>query len=130
MLIFEKQYIHICTYTLLGVKMDKQLLKEINNLHAQICGGLADPKRIAILYAIADKPLSVTELSDTLEMPQATVSRNLKILRERGMVAAKRQGLNIYYSIGDKRIIRALDLLREVLADGLTKQVALAEILV
>ncbi len=110
--------------------MDKQLLKEINSLHAQICGGLADPKRIAILYAIADKPLSVTELADTLEMPQATVSRNLKILRERGMVTARRQGLNIYYSIGDKRIIRALDLLREVLADGLTKQVALAEILV
>ncbi|MBI4787963.1 MAG: winged helix-turn-helix transcriptional regulator [Chloroflexi bacterium] len=109
--------------------MDKQLLKEINHLHAQICGGLADPKRIAILYAIAEKPLSVTELTDVLEMPQATVSRNLKILRERGMVVAKRQGPNIYYSLGDKRIIRALDLLREVLADDLSKRSAMAEAL-
>ncbi len=109
--------------------MDKQLIEEINNLHAQICGGLADPKRIALLYALAEEPKSVTELVDILEMPQATVSRNLKILRERGMVIARRQGANIYYSLGDKRIIRALDLLREVLADDLSKRRALAEAL-
>jgi ArsR family transcriptional regulator, cadmium/lead-responsive transcriptional repressor len=109
--------------------MDKQLLIEINHLHAQICGGLADPKRIAILYAVAEKPLSVTEIIAAVEMPQATVSRNLKILRERGMVIPKRKGPNIYYSLGDKRIIRALDLLREVLADDLSKQSALAEAL-
>ncbi len=109
--------------------MDKQLRKEIDQLHAQICGGLADPKRIAILYALADRALSVTELTETVEMPQATVSRNLKILRERGMVIAQRQGANIYYSLGDKRIIRALDLLREVLADDLSKRRALAEAL-
>lgn len=107
--------------------MNRQLLKEINQLHAQICGGLADPKRIAILYALAEEPRSVTDLAEVLEMPQATVSRNLKILRERGMVVARRQGPNIYYSLGDKRIIRALDLLREVLADDLSKQRALAE---
>ncbi len=107
--------------------MDKQLWREINQLHAQVCGGLADPKRIAILYTVADEAKSVTELAETLEMPQATVSRNLKILRERGMVVAKRRGANIYYSLGDKRIIRALDLLREVLADELSKRSALAD---
>ncbi len=107
--------------------MDKQLLGEINQLHAQICGGLADPKRIAILYAVAEQAKSVTELAETLEMPQATVSRNLKVLRERGMVTAKRRGANIYYSLGDKRIVRALDLLREVLAEDLSKRSALAD---
>ncbi len=107
--------------------MNKELLKEINQLHAEICGGLSDPKRIAILYAIADEPVNVMDLAEMLEMPQPTLSRNLKVLRERGMVVAKRQGANIYYSLGDKRIIRALDLLREVLADNLTKRRALAE---
>ncbi len=105
------------------------LIEEINHLHAQICGGIADPKRIALLYALADEAKSVTELADVLEMPQATVSRNLKILRDRGMVIARRQGANIYYSLGDKRIIRALDLLREVLAEDLSKRRALAEAL-
>jgi len=107
--------------------MDKELLRQINQLHAEICGGLSDPKRIAILYALADNPQSVTELAETLGMPQPTLSRHLKVLRERGMVVAERQGANIYYSLGDKRIIKALDLLREVLADHLSKRSALAE---
>jgi DNA-binding transcriptional ArsR family regulator len=107
--------------------MDKQLLKEINQLHAHICEGLADPKRIAILYALSDKSESVMDLAAILEMPQATLSRHLKVLRERGMVVAKRKGQNIYYSLGDKRILRALDLLREVLAEELAKRSALVE---
>ncbi len=109
--------------------MDKRLIQEINQLHAQICGGLADPKRIAMLYALAEGQKSVTDLSDMLEMPQATVSRNLKILRERGMVVARREGANIYYSLSDDRIIKALDLLRQVLADDLLKRRALSEAL-
>ncbi len=109
--------------------MDKHLIQEINQLHAQICGGLADPKRIAMLYALAEGQKSVTDLSDMLEMPQATVSRNLKILRERGMVVARREGANIYYSLSDDRIIKALDLLRQVLADDLLKRRALSEAL-
>jgi DNA-binding transcriptional ArsR family regulator len=107
--------------------MDKQLLKEINQLHAEICGGLSDPNRIAILYALADKPTSVMELAELLEMPQPSLSRHLKVLRDRGMVLSQRQGANIYYSLGDKRIVKALDLLREVLADHLSKRSVLAE---
>lgn len=107
--------------------MDKELLKEINQLHAEICGGLSDPNRIAILYALAEKQASVTELAETLEMPQPSLSRHLKVLRDRGMVVTQRQGSNIYYSLGDKRIIKALDLLRQVLAEHLSKRSVLAE---
>lgn len=107
--------------------MDKKLLKEINQLHAEICGGLSDPKRIAILYALSEGSKGVMELADTLEMPQPTISRHLKILRERGMVIPERKGANMIYTLGDKRIIRALDLLREVLGDHLSKRSALAD---
>ncbi len=107
--------------------MDKQLLREINELHAEVCGGLADPKRIAILYAIADNPQSVSQLAEALDTPQPSISRHLKILRDHGMVIAERDGANVYYALGDKRIIRALDLLRQVLADNLSKRSALAE---
>lgn len=107
--------------------MDKKLLKEINHLHAEICGGLSDPKRIAILYALLDAPKNVMELAEALETPQPSVSRHLKILRDRGMVLAERRGSNIIYTLADKRIIRALDLLREVLADHLNKRSALAD---
>ena len=72
--------------------MNTNLEREITQLHAEICAGLADPNRILILYELSQSPRNVTELSTNLKMPQPLVSRHLKVLRERGMVIPKRQG--------------------------------------
>ena len=99
--------------------MTRTFEQEINTLHAEVCAGLADPKRILILYELADGPKNVTDLANTLVMPQPLVSRHLKVLRERGMVQATRQGPAVIYELGDRRLIEALDLLRAVLRDHL-----------
>jgi ArsR family transcriptional regulator len=106
--------------------MTKELEQEVNQLHAEICAGLADPKRILILYALAEKPRNVTELVEDLDLNQPLVSRHLKVLRERGMVIANRMGASIEYSLSDGRLIQALDLLRSVLASKLRTQAELA----
>lgn len=107
--------------------MAHELEQEIYQLHAEICAGLADPKRILILYALAEKPRTVTELVDLLGLNQPMISRHLKVLRERGMVSASRIGASIEYRLSDARLIQALDLLRQVLANKLRSQAALAE---
>ena len=107
--------------------MNKDLETEVLKLHSEICAGLADPSRIMILYELSSGPRNVTELSSTLRMPQPMVSRHLKILRERGMAIAERQGTVVQYTLADKRLIQALDLLRAVLRDGLARRAALAE---
>ena len=109
--------------------MTGTLESEITQLHAEICAGLADPNRILILYELSQSPRNVTELSTNLKMPQPLVSRHLKVLRERGMVIPKRKGTIIEYSLGDERLIQALDLLRAVMRDGLTKRAELVEAL-
>jgi ArsR family transcriptional regulator len=103
------------------------LTEEITALHAGICSALADPRRILLLYALNDKPRNVSELADELGISQPTASRHLNMLRERGLVTAKREGQSVVNSLADKRIIQALDLLREVLASNLQSQAALAE---
>jgi ArsR family transcriptional regulator len=100
---------------------------EINILHAEICAGLADPKRILILYALSEQSHTVTELVELLDLNQPLVSRHLKVLRERGMVTAQRQGASVEYKLADERLVEALDLLRAVLATKLKNQAALAE---
>ncbi len=107
--------------------MNKTLETEVIQLHAEICGGLADPSRIMILYTLSQGPRNVTELSSELNMPQPLVSRHLKVLRERGMVTPERRGTTVTYSLGDIRLIEALDLLRAVMRDGLAKRAELAE---
>jgi DNA-binding transcriptional ArsR family regulator len=103
------------------------LEQEVNTLHAEVCAGLADPKRIMILYELSERPRNVTELSAALKMPQSLVSRHLKVLRERGMVSATRQGPAVEYRLGDERLIEALDLLRAVLRDHLHRRSELVE---
>ncbi len=107
--------------------MNTALETEVLQLHAEICAGLADPSRIMILYALSDGPHNVTEICNALEMPQPSVSRHLKILRERRMVTTVRKGTIVQYSLADQRLIDALDLLRSVLRDGLAKRAELVD---
>lgn len=103
------------------------LVKEVNELHAHICQALADPKRILILYTLDAKPCNVTEISESLDIPQPTVSRHLKMLRERGLVTGERQANSVIYSLADRRVVEALDIMRSVLADLLNRNAQLAE---
>jgi len=109
--------------------MNKTLENEINQLHAEICAGLADPNRIMLLYSLAQSARNVTELCNELEMPQPLISRHLKVLRERGMVTTERRGTVIVYSLSDKRLIEALDLLRAVMHDNIAKRAELIQAL-
>ena len=105
--------------------MDERLEQEIDLLHERVCSALADPTRILILYALADGPKYVGELAEELRLPQPTVSRHLKILRDRPLVKSERDGASVYYSLTDHRVIEALDLLRSVLHGILARQAEL-----
>ena len=98
------------------------LKQEIMQLEADFCAALSDPTRIFILYALDEGPLNVTELTNELNLPQPTISRHLKVLRERGLVYTQRQGTVITYHLTDQRIIQAMDLLRSAMRDRLTQR--------
>jgi DNA-binding transcriptional ArsR family regulator len=101
------------------------LTQEITELHANVCSGLADPRRILILYALAEKPRNVGELAEVIGISQPATSRHLNILRERGMAIAQRDGQSVIYHLADERVIQALDLLRAMLAVKLKNQAAM-----
>jgi ArsR family transcriptional regulator len=100
----------------------KGLENETTLLHERICSALGDPKRILLLYVLNEKPRCVNDLVDCLKSPQSTISRHLAILREKNLVNAERQGMNVIYSISDPRVIESLDILRAILRDQLQEQ--------
>jgi DNA-binding transcriptional ArsR family regulator len=109
--------------------VDPTLIEDVNLLHAQMCQALADPTRILILYFLADGPRHVNELVEMLDVKQPTVSHHLKVLRNRGLVTATREGNAVRYALRDPRVIEALDLLRAVMTDVLTERAKLADAL-
>ncbi len=102
--------------------VNQTLKQEIIQLEADFCAALSDPTRIFILYALNERSLNVTELTNELGIPQPTTSRHLKVLRERGLVHTERQGTMITYHLSDLRVIQALDLLRAAMRDRLTQR--------
>jgi ArsR family transcriptional regulator len=104
-----------------------QLTQEVSQLHADICSALADPNRILMIYALAERPRSVNDLTDELGISQPATSRNLKVLRERGLVYTVRQGTTLEYHLTDMRLVEALNMLRAVLRDRLTYRANLME---
>jgi ArsR family transcriptional regulator len=93
-------------------------IDEIHRLHANVCKGLADPKRLLIINSLRDGERSVTEIRDELGIPQANVSQHLAILREKGLVKSRKDGQWVYYSLSSPMIAEAMDLLRQVMAES------------
>jgi ArsR family transcriptional regulator len=101
------------------------LQQEISQLEADFCFALSDPTRILLLYALNEAPRNVTELTLELNITQPSASRHLKVLRERGLVHAVKQGTTVTYHIADARLIQALDLLRAVMRERLAYRASL-----
>jgi len=108
-------------------KNTKSLELEINLLHERICSALSDTKRIMILYLLAEKDMFVNEISEALNTPQSTISRHLRVLRERNLVSTERRGTAVLYSLLDNRIITVLDLMRAILNDQIQAEAAITK---
>ncbi len=101
------------------------LALEISALEADFCSALSDPTRLLILYALSECPHNVTEIAVELDVIQPTISRHLKVLRDRGLVYTVRQGTTVTYHLADQRLIQALDVLRTVMRDRLAHRAGL-----
>ena len=100
--------------------------RNLYQLHASICHTLAHPKRLEIIDRLRVGELSVTELVDALEISQANLSQHLSVMRQRGIVTTRREGLKVFYRLSNSKITQACDLMRQVLLENLETDVALA----
>ena len=96
--------------------------KDFYHLHSDVCKTLSNPKRQEILDNLRTKELSVNKLVKATGISQANLSQHLAILRAKGIVSARREGINVYYSISNPKIIKAFDLISDVLKDALSSQ--------
>lgn len=96
--------------------------KEIYEVHASICQCLANPKRLEIINTLRDKEMPVTELAEKMGITKANLSQHLAIMRDKGILKSRREGTNIYYSLANPKVIKACDIMREVLFEHLKER--------
>ena len=94
-------------------------MKELYEIHAEMCKVFSNPTRLEILNLLRDKELSVTELIKKTKLSQANISQHLSIMKSKGIVISDRKGKNIYYRLTNPKIIKAFDIIREILSERL-----------
>ena len=99
--------------------MGKNMEEKIFQMHAEVCKSMANPTRLKIMNLLREGEKSVEELRNRLELPKSNLSQHLSILRQRRIVSTRRAGLNIYYKVTNSKMIKACDILREVLLEQL-----------
>jgi DNA-binding transcriptional ArsR family regulator len=106
------------------MKLDKAeaMKKKFYALHSDVCKTLANPKRQEILDNLREREMSVNELVEKTGISQANLSQHLSILRTKRIVSTRRDGINVYYTITNTKIIEAFDLISDVLDDSVTSQ--------
>src|ERR1039458_6055214 len=90
---------------------------ETFRLHAELCKVLTDPKRLMILQALRAGERSVGELADVVGMSLPNASQHLSVMRHAGLVATRREGTTVFYSMAEPRIAQACDIVHQIVLD-------------
>ncbi|WP_157015724.1 ArsR/SmtB family transcription factor [Mesorhizobium xinjiangense] len=91
----------------------KQLLEQARKA-SDLLKALSHESRLLILCLLVEGEKSVSELEETMNMPQASVSQQLARLRLDGLVNTRRDGRVIYYSIASKEVSSVIEALYDL----------------
>lgn len=87
---------------------------------ADLCAVFSNPRRLKLLDELTDnEECTVSELQAATGIPQSTVSRHLRRMRDQGVVTKRTDGVYNYYTLADQRVAEGMHLMREVLLDQL-----------
>jgi ArsR family transcriptional regulator, virulence genes transcriptional regulator len=101
--------------------------RSIFEIQADLCKCMSSTTRIEIVHVLRDVPLRVSEIARLTDHPQATISRHLGVLRNGGIVIARRHAQDIVYQIANPKIVNICDLMREVIVEEATHRSILVE---
>jgi ArsR family transcriptional regulator len=87
---------------------------------------MAHPKRLEIINALRGGETTLTGLAETLNVSKPNLSQHLSQMLERGIVTRRRAGATVFYRLANPKIVRACDLMREVLVEQLERHAELA----
>ncbi len=83
---------------------------------------LAHPLRLKILCILHEQEFSVQDLVGQVGTSQSNVSQHLAILRDKGILACRKEANRVYYRVVDNRTLRLISLMHDVFCSHLTPQ--------
>ena len=75
---------------------------------------MSHPLRLKILCTLGDHEVSVQDIVDLVGTSQSNISQHLAILRDKGILASRKDANRVYYRVSDGRTLRLIGMMREV----------------
>lgn len=75
---------------------------------------MGHPLRLKILCLLGSGELSVLEIVEAVGTTQSNVSQHLALLREHGVLGARKEANKVFYRVGDPRVIKLIAMMREI----------------
>lgn len=91
--------------------------KALAEKQAAICSVFANPKRVLILWVLAEEEKSVSEIAMAVEASLPNTSQHLRLMKERGILRSRRDAQTIYYHVAENECISHCQLLLHAYAD-------------
>lgn len=89
-------------------------MTELSQFKAEFFKALAHPLRIRILDELRRGEVGVNDLCTRLHVEQSNLSQQLAVLRSRNILATRKDGNNVYYSVRDRHLFELLDVAKKI----------------
>jgi len=83
-------------------------------LAARAMKAMAHPLRLKILCVLGGNEVSVQDIVEAVGTSQSNISQHLAILRDKGVLRARKDANRVFYRVGDERTLQLLGMMREV----------------
>ncbi|MES9967501.1 MAG: metalloregulator ArsR/SmtB family transcription factor [Sedimenticola sp.] len=75
---------------------------------------MSHPLRLKILCTLGDQEVSVQDIVEQVGTSQSNISQHLAILRDKGILASRKDANRVYYRVSDSRTLQLIGMMREV----------------
>ena len=82
---------------------------------------MSHPLRLKILCTLGDSEISVQDIVEHVGTSQSNISQHLAILRDKGILSARKDANRVYYKVGDQRTLALIGMMREVFCSAGTE---------
>ena len=101
---------------------DLMLREEDINRASRSLKAMSHPLRLKILCTLGDQEVSVQDIVDAVGTSQSNISQHLAILRDKGILASRKDANKVYYRVGDTRTLRLIGMMQEVFCSAAVVQ--------
>ena len=88
-----------------------ELMDSASEAAAELLKAMANPQRLRVLCLLVEREMSVGEINALVPLSQSALSQHLAVLREKNLVATRREAQTVFYSVADGTVHDVIEVL-------------------